>query len=168
MARKSAAMLKSAKPKIGKHDAALLKRLERMTPEPGFEEQWERYLAAERVHAEETARYDALFHQVEREGGGSSAKTWPAFIAQGKRVDQTFRASIGSLDAYMHAVKHKDDKVNVPEDEVRGVLNASFSDKLDDLSFSVNYGILASKVAQAIRKDTQEAALDVPYCADHA
>lgn len=72
-----------------------------------------------------------------------------------------------SFDAWQHSIAHKDDIENVPVEDVRGVLTASLSDKLGDLKFTVNYGILASNVAKAIKRDTQEAELDVPYCADH-
>lgn len=90
------------------------------------------------------------------------------FDASLKRISDLGSTTMRSFDAWRYAIAHEHDIENVPEEDVRAVLGASFSDKVGELKFTVNYGILASKVAQAIKRDTQEATMDFPLCADHS
>jgi hypothetical protein len=92
--------------------------------------------------------------------------TMEQFNANLADISRLGQAAMRSYDAWQYVVKHEHDIENVPEEDVRGVLSASFSDKVGELKFSVNYGILASKVAQAIKRDTQEASIDYPLCRD--
>jgi hypothetical protein len=85
-------------------------------------------------------------------------------------VDAKRQAMFGWLDRARHLELHKDDPPTeplVPEEDVRAVVGASLSDKMDEVQFTVNYGILGSKIAHAIRMDVDEGeSLDVPYCQD--
>lgn len=167
MSRKSAALLASTPVKLDSVSRDFLKQLAKLPVEPGFEVQWDRYTAACRVAEEAHTRYDIVFRQVEKEGGTSSCKSWPAFIETGRAYERAAHAAMGALDAYFYAVKHKDDKTGVPEAEVRAIVLDSISDKLDGLDFSINTGLLGSKVAQAIHKLTEEASAGLPpFCAD--
>lgn len=169
MARKSAALLKSTPVKLGKRSKDMLKWLNAFVPEPGCEDQWERHVKASTKFAETESRYDAICEQVEKEGGSSASPSWPAFEMMGREYMRDMSACFGALDAYTYAVKHLHDKKAIPESEIRAVVIDSLSDKLSALTFSVNTGILGSKLAQAIRLDvTEESSGDPPYCADCA
>lgn len=169
MARKSAALLKSTPVKLDKLAKDFLLALNRQEPVAGCEDSWERHLRAAEEHEEASARAGVLFVQVEKEGGTSACKTWPAFIEAQKLADRALSAVFGSLDHYLFAVKHIDDKKGVPEDEIRATIIDSLSDKLNGLTFSVNPGILGSAIAKAVRKDTSEESVGVPtFCEDCA
>jgi hypothetical protein len=167
MARKSAALLKSTPIKLSPLDKKFLAKAQQYTPDPAAKEQWNRYLAALEKDAEAEARLDVVYRQVEKEGGSSSAKSYPAFMEALRLKEREASSVFGALNAYEYAVKHKDDKVGVPEEEVRAIVIDSLSDKLDDLQFELNFGLLGAKVAQEIRKDTiEENAGDPPFCSD--
>lgn len=136
-------------------------------PEPGFEEHWQRHLdAMDRFHKAER-EYDKVFEKVEREGGTSSSKSWGKFEEAEKVYLRAMQAAFGTLDHYVHAVAHKDDAVYVDEKEVSAVVKDSLSDKLDELEFTLNIGLLGAKVAQAIRKDVTEGMDSEPlFCQD--
>lgn len=76
----------------------------------------------------------------------------------------------GALDAWRHLVAHKDDPSTqplVPTAEVASIIGMSLSDKMEGMSFSVNYGLLASKLATTISMDVEEgSAGDIPLCSD--
>lgn len=78
----------------------------------------------------------------------------------------------GALDKWQYLVKHKDDPSTepaIPEADVANVISASLSDKIDELAFTVNYGLLSHKLAHLIRMDVQETdSGDVPLCGDHS
>lgn len=136
-------------------------------PEPGFEELWQRHVTAVIALDRAWTQFVKLGDKIDAQGGGSSHKLWPKFLEAEKAYEQAVRKSFSTLDGYTYAVAHKDDKIGVPEDEIRAVVIDSLSDKLDELEFTVNNGLLGSKVAQAIRKDTsEESAGDPPYCQD--
>lgn len=61
-----------------------------------------------------------------------------------------------SWDAFWYKVAHKDDPVLVSLDEVRNVVVVSMQDKTDELEFTLNSGLLGSKLAQAIRELVHE------------
>lgn len=166
MARKSAALLKSTPVKLDGTSKAFLKELGKIKPVEGQEEHWERYLAAVQAHEEQTARFDAVFKLVEREGGTSNCKSWPAFLVEEKKAMVTAKTAFQSLDAYQYAVAHRFDKIGVPETELRALIGDSLSESLM-LKASVNTGLLAAKVAQAIRKFTSEESVGTPpFCSD--
>lgn len=81
-------------------------------------------------------------------------------------------AMFGALDKWQYLVKHKDDPSTdpkVPTGDVSAVISVSLSDKMEDMEFSVNYGLLASKLANTIKMDVEEAgASDIPLCSDCA
>lgn len=167
MARKSAALLKSAPVKLTKIDAAFIKTMGKFVPYEAAKEQWSRVLDAAQNEAEAEGRLDALYRQVEREGGHSSCKSWAAFQEALRASHRAGARTLASIDAYLYAVKHADDKIHVDEAEIRAVIIDSLSDKLGDLQFSVNSGLLGGKLAQAIRKNvSEESAGDPPYCSD--
>ena len=167
--RKNAAMLKSAPVKLHPIDKAFNAKLGKQKPVPGCEEQWGRYLDACQAEAEAYARYDAISKQVEKEGGTSSCRSWPAFVKLGHDWQIKSRTAMGALDTYEYAVKHRDDDVPVAEDDLREVIGASMEDNMDGLQITLkSSGLLAAKVAQAIRRNVIELEFtDIPYCQDH-
>jgi len=167
MARKSAALLKSTPVKLSKLSKVFLAELAKFKPVEGCEDQWANYMARATEHEEQTSRYDAVFMQVEKEGGSSTCKSWPAFLLAGKSTDQTAKAAFGALDVYQYAVKHRFDKVGVPETDLRAVIGDTFSENLSVKINLKNSGLLAAKVAQAIRTRTAEESVgDPPFCSD--
>ena len=167
MARKSVAVLKNAPVKLDATAKAFLKQLAKIEPAEGCEEYWQRYVKAATEHEEQIVRADALLAVVEKEGGSSSCKTWPAYSEALKRLDQTMRAAFGALDAYNYQVEHRFDKVGVPESELRQIIADSFSGNVTFKFNLANSGLLAAKVAQAVRKHTAEEAVgEPPFCDD--
>lgn len=167
MARKSAALLKSTPVKLDKLAKGFLLTLNRQEPVAGCEDSWERHLRAAEEHEEASARAGMLFSVVEKEGGTSSCRTWPAYIEAQKVADRAMSAVFGSLDHYLFAVKHIDDKLGVPIEDIRATVIDSLADKLDGLTFSVNVGLLGAAIATAIRKDTSEESAGEPsFCED--
>lgn len=167
MARKSAALLKSTPVKLLPIDKAFLAAERKRVPVPGCEEHWNRYLAAIEKDAETEARLDTVYRIVEKDGGSSSSRHWPAFKEALRAKERDSSAVFGALHAYLYYVKHKDDKVGVPEQELRAIVIDSLSDKMDELQWTIQPGLVASKVAQAIRNDTtEESAGDPPFCSD--
>lgn len=162
-------MLKSAPVKLDVHTKTHNAWLAKVTPVPGCEEQWGRYLTACQEEGEAYARYDAIHKQVEKEGGTSSCRSWPAFIKLGNEWSAKSRTALGSLDVYEHAVKHQHDDVPVAENDLREVIGASMEDNMDGLQITLKSGgLLAAKVAQAIRNNVIEYEFsDIPYCQDH-
>lgn len=81
-------------------------------------------------------------------------------------------AMFGALDKWQYLIKHKDDpstEPSVPTGDVQSVISASLSDKVESMTFSINHGLLASKLANAIKMDVEEAgAGDIPLCSDCA
>jgi hypothetical protein len=167
MARKSAVLLKSTPVKLDKTARVHIAQIEKFVPVEGCEDHWQHYVNAVRVHAEEEARWDAITRLLSADGKEQDSKHWPAFVAQGARVDQTMKAQFGAYDSYQYRVRHKDDKVGVPEPEVRAVVIDTLAEGVEDMQFSINHGMLGSKVAQAIRKDTSEGeSVEPPLCID--
>lgn len=167
--RKNAAMLKSTPVKLDKVGKDFIARVKAMAVVPGCEAQHERYLAAVIAAEEASARYDVIYRQVEKEGGTSSCKSWPAFVAAGDEHSRKAHQAFGALDAYLYAAKHVDDPKDADQEELRAVIAVSLNTNMDGLKFSMNYGLLGAKVAQAIRADvTAEEFTDIPYCQDHA
>jgi hypothetical protein len=80
-----------------------------------------------------------------------------------KATNDMFRA----WDAFAFKVKHKDDVVPALEEDIRGVVIDSLSDKLDELEFTLNVGLLGSKVAQTIRDIVADQDMgQPPLCGD--
>src|SRR4051794_17899976 len=102
MARKSAELLDDQPVKLDKLSRDFLAQLAKFVPAEGCEEAWNRYLKAARDHEEMQSRYDAIAAKVEREGGNSDCKSWPEFVALGKRLDARTASCFGALDGYMH------------------------------------------------------------------
>lgn len=91
----------------------------------------------------------------------------------GMKVIQRLQvAAFGALDKWRHMMAHKDDpstEPSVPVSEVSAVISASLSDKIDDLDFSINHGLLASKIANTIKMDVEEGDVgEIPFCVDHS
>lgn len=169
MARKSAAVLKSAKLKISDRDAKFIKEAEKREVPEELRPEWDRYLLALREEADAEARVDALLAIVEEEGGSSAAPTYPAFQTALKAAQQASATVYGSLIHFLNREKHIGDAKLVDESELRAIVIDSISDKLDAVRFSINNGILGSKVAQSVRKLVQEVdPVMPPLCADCA
>lgn len=167
MARKSAELLKSTPVKLGTLAKDFIKRIEKVTPAEGCEDQYRRYVTAVVKAEESCARYDALFERVEREGGTSSCKSYPSFMAAGDEYSRMARSAFSALDSYLYAAKHINDAKLTEEDELRDIIIASLSDKLDELQFTLNTGLLGSKVAHAVKHNVTEHTFeDMPLCDD--
>jgi hypothetical protein len=167
VARKSAALLDDQPVKLNRLSRDFLVQLGKFEPTEGCEDAWNRYLKAAREHEEMVSRYDSVTAQVEREGGHPDCKSWPAFEALGKKVDARMQSAFGALDGYRHAAKHVNDKAKAIENEVRSLVIDSLDDKMDELQFSVNGGLLGSKIAQAIRDDVSDDSAGEPmFCSD--
>jgi hypothetical protein len=167
VARKSQAVLKSAVLPLGKIDSKLLVTLKKLPDHPveGFEQQWERYLHAVEAHGQSSAKVDMLFKVVDKKG--HNHPDWPAYRAALDDMEHKYRTEIGAWDAYRYAVKHKDDKIGAPIEDVRAIVNDSLAPMIDGLQFNLNHGLLASKVAQAIKVLTiEESAGEPPFCTD--
>jgi hypothetical protein len=166
MARKSAVLLKSAPVKVDKAGKALMAQLAKIEPVAGLEEHWNRYLTAVLHNEEVMAREEVVAAQLEKRSTPELVKAHKSVQHEG---DKATKATFGALDAYRYAVAHKDDKINVPEEDVRFGVIESLNDKLDgELVFSMNLGLVGSKVAQAIRKETASVPSfeDAPFCPD--
>lgn len=165
MARKALVLLKDAPVKLNKRAREYLAGVERTVPEEGCEEQWQSYVNSVRAVENVSARLAELEKVVGKKG--SASRHWPVFQAELRKYDKVGFASFGALNVYQFTVKHRFDKIGIPEDELRAVVIDSLSDKMDELAFSVNYGILGSKVAQAIRQFTvEESSGDPVFCVD--
>lgn len=135
--------------------------------EPGFEELWQRHIASTIALDRAWDEYTKVGDKIDSAGGDHTHKLWSKFEEAGKAYERAVKSAFGTLDAYQFAVAHKNDKIGVPEEEVRAIVIDSLSDKLDEMEFTLNVGLLGSKVAQAIRKDTSEdSAGDPLYCQD--
>jgi hypothetical protein len=167
VARKPAVLLKSTEVKPSKRHLAFVKSEEGRDPAPGCETEWQRYLTACREQGEADARLDAISRLVEKDGGTSASSYWTAFEEALRASQRASSAVIGSLNAYLYRAEHINDDKLVPEEELRVIVADSLSDKLEGLAFSMNHGILGSKVAQAIRTLVIESeAVEPPLCPD--
>lgn len=117
------------------------------------------------------AKVDSMISDKTKDGlkKGVTMETFDEALALSRKQAL---AMFGSLDKWRYLVKHKDDpstEPSVPTGDVMAVISASLSDKIEDMQFSVNYGLLASKLANTISMDVGEGdAGDVPLCADHS
>lgn len=165
MARKIAALLPNRSVKLDRDSRVFLKRIEDAEVPEGTEDAYEQWVRATREVEEQAARVDELMPLVEAKG--SADPNWPAYQDAIRRYDTAVRAAFGACDKWRYTLAHRFDRVGVPEDEVRAVVIDSLNDKLDDLQFSINTGLLGSKVAQSIRANTsEESAGEPPYCPD--
>jgi hypothetical protein len=163
MARKTA--LLKIKDEIPKDWLWQVDNLKKFEPVEGTEDQWNRYVTSVVQRLKQESRFAQA---CDNHDSAHTDESYKAMKAEGDLYSRRMLSELGALDAWRHACKHVDDKVAVAEDEVRAVVLASISDKLESLQFSVNGGILGSKVAQAIRKDVTEVELDAPLCQDCA
>lgn len=154
MARKSAELVKPVK--LSASSVALIRQMRRVTPVEGCEGQWERHVTALETAELEHAKLDVIFKQVEREGGTSSCKSWPVYLAQLAAVDRATHAVLGSCDSYVFATKHVSDKIGMAVEEFDGVIFDSLEDKLAGFKFDMSKTRLATAIAEAVRLDVQE------------
>lgn len=168
MARKSITSVKNAPVTLPKRSQKHIDKLTGLPIPKGTEEHYGRFLAAVKATEEQHVRVDELAKIVDKDG--SKHARWPEYIEALNVLTRKQLTEFGTYDAWAYFCKHKDDKVGVPVDEIRSILIDSLSDKIDGgLDFSVNYGILGSKVAQAIRTTTSdESSGEVPFCKDCA
>jgi hypothetical protein len=168
MARKSITAIKNAPVKLGKRAQKNIDKLTGLPIPKGTEDQYKRFLETVKTTEEQTVRVDELAKIVDKDG--SKHPRWGEYIEALNMLSRRQLAEFGAYDAWAYFCKHKDDKIGVPEEEIRTLIIESLSDKIEGgLDFSVNYGILGSKVAQAIRKDTtDESSGEIPFCADCA
>lgn len=163
--RKSAASLKKQPVKLSKLSLDFIAQVEAMPVEPGTEKQHEAYVQACIELEEADTRAQILADKVDKLGPSDPA--WPAFDAALHELQKAQKRCFGMTDGFVYATNHINDAVMVPEEDLRAIANDSLADKLDELQFSVNYGLLASKVAQSIRKDAAEGdAGNPPFCGD--
>lgn len=87
-------------------------------------------------------------------------------LAEHARAVNELMAACGALVRYQNG--YVEPEPVVPEEEVRAIINASLDDKMDELRFTLNRGMVAHHVTQAIRMLTSEVQFDPPLCEDHS
>lgn len=165
MARKTALLKITAGKNVPKDWQWQLDNLKRFTPVEGTEEQWTRYVDAVEDRLKQQARFDQA---CDLHDEYLSDESRALMHAEGKDIDKMILREMRFLDAWLYMTKHINDAVAVPEDEIRNVVIMSVSDKIEALDFTLNHGLLASKVAQSLRKDATEFEGSVPLCEEHA
>ncbi len=162
--RKSATALKPIK--ISAVDRKWLDKTAAFVPVAGCEPEWQRYLHACKAQTEADAKLEVISAVVEREGGASNAAHWGEFEHALRAAQAASSSVFGALNAYEYKVKHKDDRVPMPIQDVRYVCKESLHANIDNLSFDVNFGLLGSVVALDLQDVVQERPCDVPLCGD--
>lgn len=163
MARKSAALLKSAKIKLSKSSTDFLKTVEAMKVPAGVEEHFDRYITRCHELEEQWARVDEIAKLVDKKG--SNDPNWPAYLTAHNDLARAQSGAFHALDGLQYAIKHLHDKQGVPVDDIRATVIDSLAGRVDVLTFSVNAGLLGSSIAKVIRKDTsEESAGEPPFC----
>jgi len=167
--RKTQALLKSSPTKLLAPDKAHMAWLSRQTPAEGCEDAWEHYVKAVQEEGETYARYDAVYRQVEKEGGTSACKSYEAFLHAEHVWATKAQAALGFLDSYERAKKMVGVPVVAAEDDLRAIVGASLGDNMDGIQINLkSIGLLGARVAQAIRHDViEEESTDIPLCQDH-
>lgn len=141
----------------------------RGTPE-GTERAFDYYFEMATKHAEAEARLDAISKLVDKgkNAGSSQHEMWPSFMAALLEAEKAGVREMRAFDAWRSAVKHMHDDIKVSEDDLRAVVKDSLADKVGELQFNLNAGLLGSKIAQAIRDIVIEHETgDIPLCQDH-
>lgn len=144
-----------------------VKTLRAYAPPPGTEEAWERYVEATVKRLENTYAYEQLGDLLDKRPEDEEVRRlWKEL---GERYDRLIRAELSFFDHWHHQVKHLGDKKVASEEEVRFVAIATLTDKTGDVQFNIKSGLLGSKLAQAIYRDTEEVEqVDPPLCTDCA
>lgn len=165
MARKTA-LLKITVEGIPKAWRWQIDNLKKFVPVEGTEQRWDRHVTATAERLKQQARFDQACDLHEQHNSDESRALMKV---EGDKLNRLMHAEFGALDAWTHQCKHMNDKILMPEEDVREVVIASLSDKLEELQFTVNYGMLGGKIAQAIRHTVSEDDTMVPpLCAEHA
>lgn len=174
MPRKSAALLKDAKFDIHPAWKDQIKWLRKYKPAEGTEEAWSRHVDAVEERAREMTKYDQLTEAIDKAhaaGKEPDDEVRAAWKESGKKYDQLINREMLALDKWRYQLLHKDDaptEPSVPEEDVRAIIGASLSDKLDELQFTKNYGLLATTIAHSIRMEVSEGDVgEPPLCNDH-
>lgn len=165
MPRKQVILKITAGDKIPKEQRWQLDSLRRITPVVGTEESYGRFVSMAEKRMLQQARFDQACDLHDKYMTDESRRLMKS---EGKTLDQRIMAEMGALDRWRHACEHLHDKVAVPEEDVRNIVNMSMSDKLDGVDFKLNHGLLASKVAQVIRQNVTDFEGDVPFCKEHS
>lgn len=139
--------------------------MDRFTPVAGTESQYNLYVKSVSDRLKQQARFDEA---CELHGEHNSDDSRALMKLESAKLEKLLRRELHFLDSWRATVRHLHDKVGVPEEDVRKIVIASLDDKLDNLDFSMNKGILGSKVAQAIRKEVSESEINAPLCANCA
>jgi len=165
MARKSVAVLKSVPVKLHKRDEAFLAAMAKKGTPEGTESAFKVYLEAGHATADAWMRMDMLGKAVDKKG--SNDPQWPLFQEAANEYARRSSIEMRALDNWLHAIKHRHDDVLVDEAELRAIVNDTLADKTDVLQWTLNSGLLGSKVAQAIRESAIEGSISQPpICAD--
>lgn len=131
---------------------------------------------AERHAAACSARLDDIWKDIDKMFGKSGddlrkGVTMAMFdekmAEHAKAVNELFHAT----DTLLYQQRHADDPPTeplVPPEDVRAMLTVILEDKTDELLFSVNRGLLANAVGNAIRMDVDEveSGSEPPLCQD--
>ena len=165
MARKTAILKITAGDKVPKDWQWQIDNLKRFKPVAGTEGQWARYVGAVEKRLQQLARFEQACDLHDK---FLSDESRALMHFEGKDLDRMTLREMQLLDAWRDTVAHINDAVIVPEEDVRNVVNMSITDKIEVIDFTLNHGLLASKVAQALRKNVTEFDGDVPLCAEHA
>jgi hypothetical protein len=146
-----------------------LKALRAYAAPPGTEDVWKRHVEATMRRLEETYVFEQLGDLLDKTPEDSDErneirKLWKQ---SGERYDRLMRTELGTFDAWNYKVKHLNDKKASPIEEVRFAAIETLTANVGVLQFNIKPGLLGSKLAQAIHKDTVEVELaDPPLCPD--
>jgi hypothetical protein len=142
-----------------------IRQLRAFKPVAGCEEAWKRY-----VDATEKAREElSVFYQInDRIDADPDNKTLRALWKEsGDKFDRLLMAELGALDKYRYQVRHINDDKRADEEEARELVIETLSVSGEGLQFTLGQGLVAAKVAQAIRNDIIEAEIiDPVFCSD--
>lgn len=135
-----------------------------MTP---IEQAWARHEAAQRDHQAAWAEVAKMSSDLSS-SGIKKGITQEQYDAALKRCDQTSRTLFQTFDGWHHLDKHKDDPAPVELVDYADLLQTAkdtIEANLDGMQFTVNFGLLAAKVATEVRlAAAEDDSLEAPYC----
>lgn len=135
-----------------------------MTP---IEQAWARHEVAQRDHHAAWAEVAKMSSDV-TESGIKKGVTQEQYDAALKRCDVTSRVLFQTFDGWHFLDKHKDDPPPVeliPHADLLATAKDTIEENLDNMQFTVNFGLLASKVAAELRPfASEDDSLEAPFC----
>lgn len=164
MARKSTTLLKSAEIKLPMISKRAIEATENMFIPDGVD------LAVHRRHVDALKALEEQYVICDRLGAkinGFRDKGYDKFIEAQRTLSIRQSQVFSTYEGLAHAIKHANDVKYAAQEEVRATISESLTDKVDEIQFNINIGLLGSNVAQAIRNQVVEVAMDdIPLCED--